>query len=219
MEKVAYIDNDGVLFEYRKGMIKRIAMALGKPMTESFLENFYETTKMLDDSELINAFSRNGVNLHQLLNVEGKESFAADVLIYDQARDGLALLKEKNFRVYIVTARTERMRESTLVTFKRHGLSGLIDGVFMRLGKDIPPELFKGEMAAELCTTHAFEDTFANLESVRSHCPALEKAYLINQPWNVKKDADEPYPVHNTPIERMDSFYDATLDAVATLKK
>lgn len=218
-ESVAYIDNDGVLFEYRKGMIKRIAMALGKPLTKSFLEHFYETTLAMDDSEVLHAFSHADANLHHLLNVEGPESFAADVEVYEKVRDGLALLKKYKFRTYIVTARTERMREATVDTFKRHDLLGFIDGVFMRLGKDIPPELFKGEIAAELGTTHAFEDTFANLESVRKSCPALEKAYLINRPWNAKYVSDKLYQTRKVSIERMDSFYDAVVDAVATLKK
>ncbi len=218
MAKRSFNDGDGVLFKYRFEMIKKMAQALGRPLTSSFLKHFYKTTLSMDDSELIDAFSSPGKNLHHLLNSDSPDSFVTDVKLYTLAREGLKLLKENGFHNYLVTARTEKMRAATMDSLKRHNLLNYIDAVFMRQSKDIPVTVFKGATATALRVTHAFEDTFYNLAAVVSECKTLEKAYLINQPWNAKHEVDELYPVHNVQIERMDSYHTAVLDAVATSK-
>lgn len=219
MQQKAFIDNDGVLFEYRRGMIKRIAIALGKPLTESFLEHFYETTKTKDDSELINAFSVECPSLQHLLNADDQMSFAAEVKLYENTREGLILLRERNVKTYIVTARTEKMRAATIDSLRRYNLLQHIDDVFLRPSQEMLPENFKAAMAVRIGATFAFEDTFHNLAVVVKHCTTLERAYLINRPWNAKHIADELYPTRRVPIERMDSFFGAVVDAVATLKE
>ena len=218
MIKKALIDNDGILFEHRRGMIKYIAQILGKPLTETFLDHFYQTTLSMDDGELINAFSSPEKNLHQLLNSDSHDSFAADVTIYEKVREGLVLLKQSGFITYLVTARTERMREITKDALVRHHLIGYIDVIFMRQDINMSSPNFKSETAVAIGITHAFEDTFLNLAAVAEKCPSLQKAYLVNQPWNKKHEEDELYPTHYAPIERMESFHHAALDAVATLK-
>lgn len=217
IERIAYIDNDGVLMNYRQEMLRDIARILNKPLDDNFISHFHRSTKHLSDKELLNRLSQPGLDLHNVLNADNAKNFAETATPYPRVIEALELLKEHNFRTYIVTARTDKMRANTEASFVKHGLMKYIDAVFMRYGHKVRPVTFKADMAIALEATHVFEDTFENLEAIRRDSCSLQRAYLINQPWNAKDvDKDELYPTTNVPIERMDSFYHAALDAVST---
>ena len=218
VERVALIDNDGVLVAYRLEMVKQIACILGKPQNEQFIEHFYKTTLHLDDSELLNAFSNPSIDLHYVLNSDDEQNFGATAPAYQGALDALKILKAHNFKNVIVTARTEKMRPGTLARFVELGMTPYIDDVVMRAKNEIRPADFKVTAARQINASHAFEDTYENLHRMCLACPTLKHAYLIDQDWNRKHYSDELYPTLDIPIERMDSFNHATLDAVATLK-
>ncbi len=219
MKRVAAVDADGVFIDYRLSLVREIARALGKPVTDDFVARFNRSVSHLTDTELLNKFSPLGVNLHRLLNSDEPQGYAATALPYPDAIDAFKLLKANGFHVSVVTARTERMREVTEMTFERYGLMKFIDKIRLRGDENMSPALFKGETARQLNATHVFEDTLDNLHAIRVMSTSLERAYLIDRPWNARQAEDELYPTGQVSIERMDSFHHAVMDAIAKIEK
>ena len=214
----ALIDLDGTISRSRIHLLGDLLRLLGRPHTGAFLHRANESLFHLDDEAITRKLlaGLSSKEKDQIFRNADLETWASRVTICPGVVRAFRLLKKYGFRTYVCTARHEPMRQVTEIWLKKNGLSKYVDGLFLNVSRHQPSHEYKADLSRALVVTHVFEDSWPNMEEILSTIFWIEKAYLINQPWNEKIDLDDPslYPVNHCQPVRFPSFYHAVLDAV-----
>lgn len=173
MQKVIGVDLDEVLSETVDGVLKFHGYQInGKPATRDDITNYY-----IFNIEKYGLSKEEGIRYFRAFLDEAQRS--EDILPVKGAKEGLEKLRREGWKIIIVTARREEIKDFTILRLNDY-FQGLRDEIVFA---NHFSEHEKNK--SELCKEHGIEIMIEdNAEYAKELADAGIHVYLLEKPWN-----------------------------------